>query len=1129
MILCQFSPEKPCQGAQLTLEPRIMMIKSHGAKSIKNSQFILTSRFLSNLIVVTCFLTALSLQARFDVGRSDFKATTFEGPVSLNPDKIIDWNSEDEEIIEHQKNRLFATDIVLEEEFKLPKYSVPDLLYPVSFVEVDGLLKYSKKNNSLGLFLIPVGTGEPVYRIPDEARSKFDLRDSNGNPIDGTRRTVTAEEWNENTQRAAEELRAEAPLLTLASFNETVLKIDQEQKNEQNGTNPNQDLFDQIAGSLRVKIEATGGEGFTEEFIVGRRGRPVVKGAYDEVVEELELRDRLSEEKLDLSIAVQLANLQQREGFTNEQKVIFDEVAVQLKTNVLEFQAANPAADVDQSNVENALVKFCEDKYVGDAQENNRDTCTNFAYELGWGIQSYMPKSYANNLKWSYQYALRNQRFNEDEFWEKVWEKQQQVEEPNPSEIGVKVVDRILRQSYYKDAALDDTRNIYAMVGHTSAQEAIYKKLSDLTGVKVQTSIHHVSAYYGANGYTRRGFLEGGEPNNLYTATVKGVDQEAVNLNSKIWAKLYYENPESYNFSSNYEFDEFENVTLHRVFDFARGWIDTEWVNRPLNAAYKKYATQLNMNLTAEQLSEVEKRPYYRWLQDDPIFGLYCFEGVTNQLNVALNVPLTRKYLKKIFGSDAGEKIFTKANERWLFILKKEGIPEEVLPQYDLSVLASKLDKLVPLWELKGTLTDIHQYSEANPLNPDLNNDSKPVKLVDGVEVAYELAPKQAEEVNTVGLGLAWVPQTTADILSDLIEIYVPFQKTRSLITTGVILGFQKEHGRRTGITKESYMGFSMPIITKMFELEASMALFQKAAQADGSLRELTPDERKSILDPYLAKNKAGLKAMLSKPTEDERGRDITPTPEEVEATLNLLWEGKDQVVGIRASVEKAQPATVAVQVPAALAELKTDLSSEELQAAAKELPGNALKLAAWKIFKPYAKAVIQKANQLPVAIEDALLAHMQKKKYVKFYSRPGLLQSMSLGVWPTNPHVLLRSVGTIIAEDATQSTQNLADYDYRNEKFVASNARLVDEFINTPVTDDEINAYKKRVYSPSILGRPLPTPPGVRLRRDTSDFVAPSSYEADSQFAVRALNRLKSGLKPEKTPSKIKRTKKAK
>ncbi|MEZ4816149.1 MAG: hypothetical protein R3A80_13260 [Bdellovibrionota bacterium] len=443
----------------------------------------------------------------------------------------------------------------------------------------------------------------------------------------------------------------------------------------------------------------------------------------------------------------------------------------------------------------------------------------------------------------------------------------------------------------------------------------------------------------------------------------------------------------------------------------------------------------MNLNLSAAEKAERKKMPYYKWLLEDPVFGLYCFEGVTNQLNVALNIPLTEKYLQRIYGEAEGTKLFALVNERWLQVLLNEGIPGErnaetgafsgEVTNFDLRKLENILGKMKPLWELKGTLTSPAQYTSINPLAPDLDESGK--------VIGYEANAVRDSEYNKVGNSLAWVPQTTGDILADLIEMYVPFHKTKALISTAVILNFQAEHERRTGISKETYMGYALPIVSEMFKAEASLVLKALPAQAPIAV----------VKANYLAENEKALTAMLSKPNEDG---EVTPAPV-VAAKVAMIMKA------VKAGVDAS------VAIPDA-----------DIVAA-----GGDAKYAAWLNFKKSAKAVLAEANKTPVAITDAVLARMQDKRFVKFYTRPGLLQSMIAGSWPTNPHVLLRAVGTVIDEKWTTSKvegEALANYDYAaNEQFVRDFAEQAEQFRNQSVSDEAIKAHSARLYDGKVIG----------------------------------------------------------
>lgn len=1013
-----FRLKRSCVVRQGQIELRIMRLWQRAT----NKSLILSLLSLSSFLLSSAY-------ARYDIARNDFTENTYVGPSVLDEAHIAEWNwadSDEEmaELVNHQKTNLFSTRIDLSA-MGIKSFVVPDVNYPVLFErDSEGNIQFSNAKNSMGLNLIPVGSEAPVFRITDENRVKFQERlvDEDGRELG---RTVDEATFDRITQEVAEERRANAPLLTIRDFDDgekpgIASTVKTELSAE--GMTFNEVVYNKITKGLRDKIAELPGAGeFNQEWFAT---------TYETVVNESDIRNTLTDDQMTAIFAQQKAQMLEYNG-EDFSPVIFDAMAAKYIANMKAEQAAG--RELNPAVLSTAAQQWCANTY---GIEEEQQKCTNYSYYVRWSIDELLPKTYATGtLAYSYERAVNNRRFNEDEFWNAVWAHREIVAEPNPNSVSVKVVDRMIRQSMFPDAGPDDTRHMYAIVGHTASNEAIYKDLQSLTSVKVQTSIHHVSAYYGANGYTRRGFLEGGQPNNIYTVTVKGVDQEAVNLNNKIWAKIYYENPnDHYQFSDDYEFDEFENTTLKRVLDFGRAWIDKEWVNQPLNAKFVKYAREMNLGLSPAELAERKNKPYYKWLLEDPVFGLYCFEGVTNQLNVSLNIPLTEKYMQRIYGEEEGTKLFNLVNDRWLQVLLNEGIPGEKnadgtytgeVANFHLKKLEHILGKMKPLWDLKGTLTNPAQFTAANPLAPNLDEEGKVLEFTPN--------PVRDSEYNKVGNSLAWVPQTTGDIVADLIEMYVPFHKTKALVSTAVILNFQTEHERRTGISKKTYLGYALPIISEMFKAEASLMLKE--------LPQGAPIEAAKAV--YVAKNKEGLTQMLSKPDDEGNAPTAAQVAQKVEAIMPAIQAG----------------VTASVAIP-----------TEDIVAA-----GGDAKYAAWLNFKKAAKPVLAKANQTPVQITDAVLAHMQDKKFVKFYTRPGLLQSMVAGSWPTNPHILLRSVGTVINESWTKLAvpgTDLPNYDYREkEQFVRDFAEQAQQFRTQEVKDEALKAHAARLYDGKVIG----------------------------------------------------------
>ncbi|MEZ4816150.1 MAG: hypothetical protein R3A80_13265 [Bdellovibrionota bacterium] len=478
------------------------------------------SKPVSSLLFLFSLFFLSFAQARYDIARNDFTENTYVGPSLLNEARLGEWNwAEDEagkqEIMKHQKTNLFSTRIDLSS-MGLKPYIVPDVNYPVLLErDTDGNVVFSNAKNSMGLNLIPVGAEAPVYRITDENRVKFaeHLRDPNTGRELG--RTVDEDTFDRVVQEVSEERRANAPKLTIRDFDDNgdVKGISTLVKEQFDGSEFNVGVYNAVTKGLRDAIAELPAPGeFDEEWVAS---------VYPQIVKDSGLRDVLTQEELASIISSQKTQLKDSYGEDFRERV-FDKLSAALSDKITEVQA--DGFELDITKLTTFMTRYCTDNFRLNVDQQS---CANYSYYMRWGIQSRLPRKFAeSSLAYAYSDVVGTKRFDENEFWQKVWSHKEIVAEPNPNSVSVSLVDRLVRQSMFPDAGPNDTRHMYAIVGHTDSSEAIYKDLQQLTSVKVQTSIHHVSAYYGANGYTRRGFLEGGQPNNIYTVSLKGVDQK---------------------------------------------------------------------------------------------------------------------------------------------------------------------------------------------------------------------------------------------------------------------------------------------------------------------------------------------------------------------------------------------------------------------------------------------------------------------------------------------------------------------------------------------------------------------------------------------------------------------------
>ena len=112
-----------------------------------------------------------------------------------------------------------------------------------------------------------------------------------------------------------------------------------------------------------------------------------------------------------------------------------------------------------------------------------------------------------------------------------------------------------------------------------------------------------------------------------------------------------------------------------------------------------------------------------------------------------------------------------------------------------------------------------------------------------------------------IGKGLAWAPQTTADIVLNFTETYASWPDVGSAASAAMVLGFKDTVKERRGIDDATYMNLALPLINKMVMSEA-----------------LTQDFRTVPFEAYAQKKTAELYvAVGGKPTDFAPGGVIDP------------------------------------------------------------------------------------------------------------------------------------------------------------------------------------------------------------------------------------------------------------
>ncbi len=571
---------------------------------------------------------------------------------------------------------------------------------------------------------------------------------------------------------------------------------------------------------------------------------------------------------------------------------------------------------------------------------------------------------------------------------------------------GTQLIDQFLRSIMYGEAKKEDlSKQIYAVVPHSSSFESYYSDFWKMAQVKIETGTGHVSSYTGQGSNSRRQMLYGGSSDNIFTLSLIGVDQEAVNMNTALWTRLYYENPDQYNFAENYKFDWVTGADLQETLAFAKGWLKRDWVRSELNGEIIRRARALHVE---KDLGVDENTSYYSMLQKQKFLGLYCFEGVTNAMNLGLNVPLTKAYLSRIFGEGLGLEIFAYADALYQEIQRIDAaahnatdgqVPADFQPEsLESPRVVAALNKMKPLWELPGGVSNAAQYTATNPLFP-------PRDPTGAVTVGSS-NPRRDQEITEVGRSLAWVPETSSEILRDLIYIYAPFHKVGAARTAGLILSFKAQIENRTGIDKEVIKQWGTDVVKLLFKHEAQWTLAKLQAAMPGN-----PVAWRQAFENYKSITQSGLNQMIDQLKHSD---GIHPGDEEL---LQPTEHGpppltRDELQALR-DYRKLRNTAAAQEAQAIVNGGIVNTISDVFSETAIDYTSNGDE--AFSRFYTEAQVLLAQINAIPVREPNIISQALSGEKYVKYNNRPGLAMAISHGIHPTNPNVKFQVVATVI------------------------------------------------------------------------------------------------------------------
>ncbi|MGB0455265.1 MAG: hypothetical protein ACPGJV_16275, partial [Bacteriovoracaceae bacterium] len=472
---------------------------------------------------------------------------------------------------------------------------------------------------------------------------------------------------------------------------------------------------------------------------------------------------------------------------------------------------------------------------------------------------------------------------------------------------GSELMDNFLRQSFGYQGQDQKDGPIFSYLSYMHPEKSKVKldfsELGDSSNLKGENGITHMGAYIG-NGHTRN------SPYNYHSMTW-GLGSENLSYPANVYVFKYKGAKTQKDFNLN------GLIALRTLNELNGGPVF------PSDYKFNKFKT-VNLKRTLEfyrgwidtsWVRPGDSEPFYNKLKNnDGLWDTYCAEHLTIVMNVALNVEHNEEGFQNIWGEVEGKKLWEKLQSRW---------------SSDLSTSLESVDtSFDALWELENL--------------------------------------KNPAEVSKVGKAMAWGPQTTADLVGNFVNQYVPFYRVGSLNTAAVIYGFMKETYKRMGMANERFVQLVTPIIAQMFVYES---IFHMTASADNKLSD---SEAKALY--------AGRMTILEK-------------------TLESLASQSDSFAALKPGISAA--INVAKNGPfAKLAKIEVN---KNLQ-----VPLHRLGVVFNDKFLSSVKGYFKAADQEHVEMDDG-------NYRVKYYSPPAVLRRIALGIHGKNRALTVIPVATAV------------------------------------------------------------------------------------------------------------------
>lgn len=507
---------------------------------------------------------------------------------------------------------------------------------------------------------------------------------------------------------------------------------------------------------------------------------------------------------------------------------------------------------------------------------------------------------------------------------------------------GSELMDKALRQSYgYQGQDLIDGP-IFAYMAYfhpeKSKSQVSFPKLGDASNLKTENGITHMGAYIG-NGNTR---------NSPYT------------YHQMTWGhksgKLTY--------PVNMYVMTYKGAKTQKVFN-TNGVIALRTLNElnggpkfPPDYKFDKFKTislEKNLEFYRAWIDPTWKKDpsdtqsvYKMMTSTKAQWDTYCAEHLTIALNIALNVEHNEEGFKKIWGDIEGADLWKKLQDRWATDLKSSFSP---IVDADFEAL----------WEIDKV--------------------------------------KNPTKKAGVGAAMAWAPETTAELVRDFVQQYVPFNRVGANNTALTIFGFAKEFQKRMGMAPQQFAGLTIPVLSKMYKHEISTKVADaiEAQLATQGFNQSIHYNKNPMIQQFVGALIAHMQPQLE---------------QQSEGAVQKYIAGMDQLAAMKPEVAPA-----AQGIKLALGSLLTP-DAEGEKAEIKDIVKLALELIKLPKDRRGVKANDSFLAEVKPAFKraiDAKLSADEAKYQVKYYSPPAILRRIYLGLHKSHDTLKVIPVATAV------------------------------------------------------------------------------------------------------------------